>query len=299
MPLQPAALHTDSDGKRTSAVYEDDGAGTDRWLLWIRDAVLGDRDDAAVTDPATTATAMSVLKGLLTLLRVSAAGIGKAEDAAHASGDTGIMPLAVRRDTAAASSGTTGDYEPLQTDSLGRLRIVGSHLEDAAAGDGDAGLPLLAVRRDTAATDAGTAGDYSRLAVDALGRLRVVDDTIPGYPPGATALSADSGVVADASAVATLAGASSVTTYITGFEVTAGGATGAALVEVTVDGLIGGTASFVFGVPAGVTTLATPLVVAFPAPIPASAANTAINVTVPALGAGNTHAAVVAHGFRI
>lgn len=53
-----------------------------------------------------------------------ATNLGKAEDAAHASGDTGVMALAVRRDTLAASSGSTGDYEPLQTDANGQLRIV-------------------------------------------------------------------------------------------------------------------------------------------------------------------------------
>lgn len=37
-----------------------------------------------------------------------------AEDAAHASGDTGIVAMAVRGDTPANLSGTTGDYEPLQ-----------------------------------------------------------------------------------------------------------------------------------------------------------------------------------------
>ena len=53
-----------------------------------------------------------------------ATNLGKAEDSAHASGDVGVMALAVRRDTLAASSGTTGDYEPLQTDANGQLRIV-------------------------------------------------------------------------------------------------------------------------------------------------------------------------------
>lgn len=37
-----------------------------------------------------------------------------AEDAAHASGDTGIIAMAVRGDTPANLSGATGDYEPLQ-----------------------------------------------------------------------------------------------------------------------------------------------------------------------------------------
>lgn len=44
----------------------------------------------------------------------SATSLGKAEDAAHASGDVGVMMLAVRTDTAANRSGTDGDYEPLQ-----------------------------------------------------------------------------------------------------------------------------------------------------------------------------------------
>lgn len=53
-----------------------------------------------------------------------ATNLGKAEDNAHASGDTGVMALAVRKATAAASSGTAGDYEPLSTDNLGQLRVI-------------------------------------------------------------------------------------------------------------------------------------------------------------------------------
>ena len=36
--------------------------------------------------------------------------IGKAEDAAHASGDTGILALGIRQDTPAVTGGTNGDY---------------------------------------------------------------------------------------------------------------------------------------------------------------------------------------------
>lgn len=53
-----------------------------------------------------------------------AASLGKAEDAAHASGDVGVMALSVRKDTAAATSGTDGDYQPLTTDANGRLHAV-------------------------------------------------------------------------------------------------------------------------------------------------------------------------------
>jgi hypothetical protein len=51
---------------------------------------------------------------------VGATNLGKAEDAVHASGDTGIMSLAVRQDTPGNLSNANGDYEPLQV-SAGRL----------------------------------------------------------------------------------------------------------------------------------------------------------------------------------
>ena len=52
-----------------------------------------------------------------------AQSLGKAEDAAHSSGDVGVMALAVRQDTAAALAGTDGDYQPLITDGSGRLHV--------------------------------------------------------------------------------------------------------------------------------------------------------------------------------
>ena len=51
---------------------------------------------------------------------VAAADLGKAEDAVHASGDTGVMALAVRKDTAAAVA-ADGDYLPLIVDATGRM----------------------------------------------------------------------------------------------------------------------------------------------------------------------------------
>jgi hypothetical protein len=48
----------------------------------------------------------------------------KAEDAAHTSGDKGLMLLAVRKDVAAALAGTDLDFIPLTVDSTGRLRIA-------------------------------------------------------------------------------------------------------------------------------------------------------------------------------
>lgn len=45
----------------------------------------------------------------------------KNEDAAHSSGDAGLMALAVRKDTATALAGTDGDYAPLEVDAVGAL----------------------------------------------------------------------------------------------------------------------------------------------------------------------------------
>lgn len=55
----------------------------------------------------------------------AATNLGKAEDAAHASGDTGVMALAVRSDTAASTAGTTGDYQPPITNNIGALWVAG------------------------------------------------------------------------------------------------------------------------------------------------------------------------------
>lgn len=128
---------------------------------------------------------------------------------------------------------------------------------------------------------------------DAQGRLGV---SLMGS--AAVQLHSSSGNVANAAAVATLAAAAGLTNYLSGFEITGSGATGALVVNVTVTGLLGGTQTHVFTAPAGAAVGATPLVVRYNPPIPASDVNTAIVVTLPALGAGNTNACVVAHGFR-
>lgn len=129
-----------------------------------------------------------------------ATALGKAEDAAHVSGDTGVMALGVRRDTAAASSGTDGDYEPLSTDNAGRLRIAAAiansgvdigdvdilsvvpgtgatnlgKAEDAAHASADVGVLALGVRNDANATRTDTDGDYSSVSVDLAGNRRTV-----------------------------------------------------------------------------------------------------------------------------
>lgn len=50
--------------------------------------------------------------------------IRQLEDAAHASGDVGVMSLAVRRDADTTLVSTSGDYAPLQVNSVGFLKVT-------------------------------------------------------------------------------------------------------------------------------------------------------------------------------
>jgi hypothetical protein len=115
---------------------------------------------------------------------------------------------------------------------------------------------------------------------------------------GASFITATSANQANANAVATLPGVAGKFTYIQGFQCTASGATAGLAVTVTVTGITT-PMNFTFIYPAGVAVGATPLVVNFPQPIPSSAVNTAIVVTLPASGAGGTNATAAAWGYQL
>lgn len=66
MPEQSAPLNTDPNGVKTSAYFEDDGTGTDRWLSVSKDAGIGTPADLKELDPdAAAATVVSLLRGIL------------------------------------------------------------------------------------------------------------------------------------------------------------------------------------------------------------------------------------------
>lgn len=112
----------------------------------------------------------------------AAANLGKAEDAAHASGDTGVMALGIRRDTpvAGANASADGDYIPIAADNLGKLWTAQTQTEDAAHASGDRGAFILAVRNDNGATIFTSAnGDYSPIGVTANG-AQYLSSVIPG-----------------------------------------------------------------------------------------------------------------------
>lgn len=130
---------------------------------------------ALPTGAATETTLASILSELQ--------GLSHAEDAAHVSGDLGIMQLAVRKDVAGSLVSADGDYSPLQLDANGALRVSGTlsvtepdvYAEDSAHTSGDMGGFILAVRNDTMGSLVSASGDYAPFQVNALGELRSVD----------------------------------------------------------------------------------------------------------------------------
>lgn len=84
-------------------------------------------DSTGILGTVGTVTTVTTLTGTTTLTPgTGATNLGKAEDAAHASGDVGVMALAVRSDTAASTGGTTGDYQPPITNNIGALWVAGA-----------------------------------------------------------------------------------------------------------------------------------------------------------------------------
>jgi hypothetical protein len=197
-------------------------------------------DGSAVTQPVSGTVTANLGTG-----GTAATSLGKAEDAAHTTGDTGVMSLAVRSNTAASTSGTDGDYQPLITNTTGHLWVdasgqtltVGSHAvtnagtfavqatiaagatsiakaEDVASADGDVGVPFLAVRKATPANTSGTDGDYEFAQISA-GRLWASATIDAALPAGANAigkLATNSGVTIGAVEIAAAQTLATVTT---------------------------------------------------------------------------------------
>ena len=115
---------------------------------------------------------------------VAATNLGKAEDAAHSSGDVGVAAMTVRANTATSLSGSDNDYQPLITDTNGRLHVIdvsgdaiktaveimddwdATH-DSAASADGPQLMAAYDATKPTAVGDA----DAVRILADAYGRL--------------------------------------------------------------------------------------------------------------------------------
>jgi hypothetical protein len=131
-----------------------------------------------------------------------ATNLGKAEDAAHTSGDVGIMALAVRNDAGGALAGTTGDYIPLTTDSSGALRVTGGSggtaIADAAAFTrGSTSVTPFAGVVETSAPTL-TNGNTGAASITTGGAIRVdvTSGGIPGFAEDVASVGGEQGVLA-------------------------------------------------------------------------------------------------------
>lgn len=110
---------------------------------------------------------------------------------------------------------------------------------------------------------------------------------------------ASSGNVAAATATATIPAVAGKTTYLSGIIITGAGATAASVVNPTITGLAGGTMTLTLPVVAGATLGNAPIFIDFDPDMPSSAVNTAITLTCPSLGAGNTNNTVTIWGYQL
>jgi hypothetical protein len=131
---------------------------------------------AAVTNVATIGTSVTPGTG--------ATHLGKAEDAVHTTGDVGVMAMTVRANTAVALSGADNDYQPLITDTNGRLHVLDANsaaaltalqlidnaciADDAAFTPASSGVHIAGFFADETATDSVDEGDAgaARMTLD-------------------------------------------------------------------------------------------------------------------------------------
>ena len=96
---------------------------------------------------------------------ITATSLGKGEDVAFASGDVGVMALAVRSDTAAATSVTNGDYMPLIVNSTGCLHTILAANSGVVIGDVNLGATDNAVLDAIAASLVTIASEYTATTI--------------------------------------------------------------------------------------------------------------------------------------
>lgn len=125
---------------------------------------IGAVELAAAQTLATVTTVSSITSVGAIQPGTAAANLGKGEDDPHVSGHVGVMALAVRTDTLAASSGTDGDYEVIHTTPTGAIWTTptpsttgGWSTFNATTGDGSTGLTNAA---QAIKASAGTLGGW-------------------------------------------------------------------------------------------------------------------------------------------
>lgn len=117
-------------GSGTTILTDDTGAGGHAQVMKL--AISTDGSGTLIPADSTNGLDVDVTR---VIPGTSATALGKAEDTAHADGDTGVMILGVRNNTPTV---TDGDYATISIASNGGLRVGGCTDHDAV----DAGAPI-------------------------------------------------------------------------------------------------------------------------------------------------------------
>jgi hypothetical protein len=221
----------------------------------------------------------------------SGTGVAVLGNAASGSSDSGPPVKVGGVYNTALPTLTNGQRGDIQLDASARQLVVASGDTAAAATDGGNPIKVGGVFNKFATLPAYTDAQRGNLQIDPAGTLKV------GFVSLGALLEVGSTNAAAANNQ-TLAGAANKMTYITGFSITGNGATGQSTIAVTVTGITN-TLTYYINVPAGATLAITPLMVRFDPPIPSTAVNTAIVVSVPSFGTGNLQCSANAHGFQL
>lgn len=197
---------------------------------------------------------------------------------------TSLKTFLLGTDTLATTTTTTGTFEA----ACAGLQLVRARVSSYSSGSVTVTANATVAPANPRTMDIASVGGTAVLADSGSNAMRV------SLQAQGTPVTGSAAVAANNSNSAALPAVTSKTNYITGFSVTTTGGTGAAAGAVTITGVITGTLTYEAGAAAN-----TPVQMfhTFPSPIPASAANTAITVNVPALGANTGAAACTVYGF--
>lgn len=140
--IQNATLAVTQSG--TWTVQPGNTANTTAWKV----------DGSAVTQPVsgTVAIGSTVTPG------TGATNLGKAEDAAHSSGDVGVMALAVSNENQTAFGAASGDYAPISVNRYGQSYVTAPPPSHASSN----GTPITATT--TSVIAAPSAGNHLRVS---------------------------------------------------------------------------------------------------------------------------------------
>jgi len=184
----------------SGTVIATDDAGAGGHVQIVKLAISTDGSATAIPAEATNGLDVDVTR---VIPGTTATALGKAEDAAHSSGDTGVMALGVRQD-ADAALGADGDYAPFQVDANGYLKVnikagagtggtsmtddaaftpgstginpIGAMFDDVApdsVNEGDGGVVRMSANRNLYATLRDAAGNERGMNIDANGAIAI------------------------------------------------------------------------------------------------------------------------------